>query len=182
MVRRVVVSPYDPSWPAQFRAEADALTHLWVNQIVAVHHIGSTAIPGAFAKPIVDVLVEVHDIEAIDTYDDEMIRRGYLPKGENGIPRRRFFLKGTEETRTHHIHVYQACDPQIARHLAFRDFMIAHPKEAEAYSHLKQTLAARFPEDIASYVEGKDGFVQEIERRALLWRDCRGRDDSSPQA
>ncbi|NLD73909.1 MAG: GrpB family protein, partial [Chloroflexi bacterium] len=99
-----------------------------------------------------------------------LIAAGYWPRGENGIPGRRFYVKGTDEARTHHVHVFGADSPEVERHLAFRDFMIAHPAEAQAYARLKEDLAARFPEDAEGYVAGKDAFVQEREARASAWR------------
>ena len=140
-------------------------------EIVAIHHIGSTAIPTVKAKPIVDMLVEVRDIEKIDDFNATMSGLGYLPRGEYGIAGRRYFIKGDEIYRTHHIHVYQTGHPDIARHLDFRDYLIAHPEEAQAYSRLKEELAGRYPMDVASYVAGKDGLIKELDRRAKAWRE-----------
>jgi len=137
---------------------------------VAVHHIGSTAIPNLSAKPIVDLLVVVRDIEKIDTFNEMMSRLDYLAKGENGIPGRRFFIKGDEIHRTHHIHIFQISHPDIERHLNFRDYLVAHPEEAQAYGRLKQELARRFPTDIDNYIAGKDEFVKEIDRKAQAWK------------
>jgi GrpB-like predicted nucleotidyltransferase (UPF0157 family) len=138
--------------------------------LVAVHHVGSTAVPDIFAKPIIDILVEVQCVGRIDEFNQEMIEQGYLPKGEFGISGRRFFIKGDEERRSHHIHVFQTGDPAIERHLAFRDYMIAHPEEAQAYGCLKQELAREFPHDIDSYMAGKNDFIKEIERKAHTWK------------
>jgi GrpB-like predicted nucleotidyltransferase (UPF0157 family) len=100
-----------------------------------------------------------------------MMRLGYQPKGEFGIPGRRFFIKGNDSARTHHVHVFQTGDPEVERHLGFRDYMIAHPQEAQAYHRLKEELAQKFPEDIESYIEGKDGFIKEMNRKAKAWRE-----------
>jgi GrpB-like predicted nucleotidyltransferase (UPF0157 family) len=170
MVRRIEVLPHDPRWAALFRQEADALAALLGEALAAIHHIGSTAIPGVSAKPIIDLLVEVRAIEAVDALTPQFVTAGYLPRGENGIVGRRFYFKGTEEQRSHHIHTFQQGSPEIARYLAFRDYMIAHPEDAAAYSRLKEELARRFPDDAAGYVAGKDAFVREMERRALAWR------------
>lgn len=173
MERVIRVVAHDPQWSEQFEQEAEELTAIFGQEIVAVHHIGSTAIPGILAKPIIDVLVEVQDIERIDTFNQEMIERGYLPKGEFGIAGRRFFIKGAEESRSHHIHVFQTGDPEFERHLAFRDYLRVHPEEAQAYSRLKQALARRFPHDINGYTAGKDDFIKEIERKAEAWKRTR---------
>ncbi len=98
-----------------------------------------------------------------------MIERGYRPQGEFGIPGRRFFVKGSDAQRTHHVHAFQAGDTEIERHLNLREYMIAHPEEAQVYSRLKQELALEFPEDIEGYMEGKDGFIKEVDKRAGAW-------------
>ncbi len=171
MARKVKVVAHDPNWSKLFKAEADEIAAILGPEAIAIHHIGSTAIPNISAKPIIDILVEVHDIEKIDDFDGEMIKLGYQPKGEFGIPGRRFFIKGDDSTRTHHVHIFQTGDPEVERHLDFRDYMIAHPQEAQAYNRLKEELVEKFPEDIESYMEGKDGFIKEIDRRAKAWRE-----------
>jgi GrpB-like predicted nucleotidyltransferase (UPF0157 family) len=171
MTRRIKVVPYDPKWPGLFEREAEEITSVFGGEVVAIHHIGSTAIPHVSAKPIIDVLVEVQDIEKVDCFNEAMINRGYQPRGEFGIPGRRYFIKGCDATRTHHLHIFQTGHPSIERHLNFRDYMIAHPEEAQAYSHLKEELAQRFPDDIESYMAGKDGLIKETERKARTWRE-----------
>jgi GrpB-like predicted nucleotidyltransferase (UPF0157 family) len=175
MVRRIEVVPHDPGWSNQFKAEANRLGAILGQEVVAIHHIGSTAIPNIHAKPIIDVLVEVRDIEKTDDFNAEMTRQGYRPRGEFGIPGRRFFTKGPDEARTHHIHVFQTGHPEVARHLDFRDYIVAHPDEARAYSRLKETLAQRFPHDIESYMAGKDGFIKDVDRKAKRWREMLSR-------
>lgn len=170
MVRRIVVVPHNPAWAAAFAAEARFWRGILGPQVVAIEHIGSTAIPGMPAKPIIDMLITVHDIDDVGAHDAALVAAGYWPRGENGIPGRRFYVKGTDEARTHHVHVFGVDSPEVERHLAFRDFMIAHPAEAQAYARLKEDLAARFPEDAEGYVAGKDAFVQEREARASAWR------------
>jgi GrpB-like predicted nucleotidyltransferase (UPF0157 family) len=175
MIRKVEVAPYDAEWPRAFQTEADHLAALWGDEVVAVHHIGSTSIPGMSAKPIIDLLVEVRAIDRIDRFDEMMRRSGYLPRGENGIPGRRFFIKGDEIHRTHHIHVFQTGHPDVARHLDLRDYLIAHPEDALAYSRLKEKLARQFPTDIQSYMAGKDGPIKDMECKATAWRKRIGR-------
>ena len=173
MARRVRVVPHDQGWTEQFRSEAAKIAEILGERVVGVHHIGSTAISNISAKPTIDLLVQVHSIAAVDSLDPEMTRRGYEPRGENGIPGRRYFVKGSDELHTHHVHVFQTGDPHIERHLDFRDYMRAHPKEAQAYGQLKERLARAFPEDIEGYMSGKDGFIKEMDRKARAWRACR---------
>ena len=169
-MRKIVVLPYNPEWADMFKVEASRITAFLGKEVQEIHHIGSTAIPSITAKPIIDILVVVHDINKIDKYNQVMINQGYIPMGEYGIPRRRFFIKGSDSNRTYHVHIFQTGDANIERHLNFRDYLIAHPEEAKAYSHLKEQLAKNFAEDIEGYMGGKSSFIKEIDRKA---RDCR---------
>jgi len=171
MARKIKVVPHDPNWSKLFKAEANKLAAVLGQEAIAIHHIGSTAMPNISAKPIVDILVEVHDIKKIDEFNEGMMKLDYQPKGEFGIPGRRFFIKGGDATRTHHVHMFQTGDTEVERYLNFRDYMIAHPEEAQAYSRLKEKLAQRFPEDIEGYMAGKDGFIKETDRKAQAWRE-----------
>ncbi len=169
--RTVDVVSYDPQWVTLFRAEVLELRSLFGSEILAAHHIGSTAVPGITAKPIVDILLEVREIKHIDAYNEQLRRRGYEPRGEYGLPGRRFFPRTENGKRTFHVHIWQRGDVEIPRHLAFRDYMIAHADEALAYGRLKQELVEHFAGDREKYVAGKDAYCQEIQRRALAWQD-----------
>src|SRR5436190_7746342 len=128
-----VVAP-DPEWKLKFELESDRLSGILRNIVVAIHHIGSTAIPGMFAKPIIDVLLEVDDIHRLDSPCSAMESLGYEGLGEFGIVGRRYFRRSSSSgTRTHQIHAFHAGDSEIERHLAFRDYMITHPDAARAY-------------------------------------------------
>lgn len=169
MRRRVEVVPYRVEWPAQYQSEANALRDVFGDQLLSIHHFGSTAIPGISAKPIIDILVIVRDIDAVFPLVPTLEAMGYVFKGEYGIPGRRFFYKGTEEVRSHHLHVYEINSPNILRHIAFRDYMRTHPSLASAYAKLKESLARQFPDDMERYIEGKNDFVKEQEKKALMW-------------
>lgn len=93
-VRKVEVTPYQAKWASMFEKEAAKLLHVFENEIIDIHHIGSTAVKGLKAKPIIDLLPVVRKIDRIDEFNQEMICLGYTPKGENGIPNRRYFQKG----------------------------------------------------------------------------------------
>ena len=132
---------------------------------------GSTAIPGIHAKPSIDILLEVADLAGLDARAAAMVELGYEPKGEFGIPGRRYFRKDSAEgIRTHQVHAFQAGDAGIERHLAFRDYLMAHPAIAKSYTVLKQQLADAHPDDIEAYMDGKDAFIKEHEARAMAWR------------
>lgn len=148
-----------------FAEESARLVGILLTEIVACHHIGSTAIPGILAKPIIDILLEVKDIQKIDLYNDQLIGSGYLPRGENGIPGRRYFIKEIDGVRTYHVHTFQVGNPEIARHINFRDYLISHPAEADRYSRLKAELAQQYPQDTKSYTEGKTDFIRSIDEK-----------------
>src|SRR5918996_855966 len=157
-MRKVEVVPHDPRWRDAFEAEAEQVAAALGENVVAVHHIGSTAIPNIYAKPIVDLLVVVRDIAEVDGRSSAMESLGYEVMGEYGIPGRRYFRKDNQEgIRTHHIHAFEAGSAEAERHLAFRDYMTAHPSEAQRYSDLKRKLADEHTQDIEAYMDGKDG-------------------------
>ncbi|UOQ50155.1 GrpB family protein [Gracilibacillus caseinilyticus] len=167
-MRRVEVCSYHNKWPSMFAAEAEQLKQIFGAELTAIYHIGSTSVPGLQAKPIIDIMPIVKKLEIIDTYNDQMQEIGYTPKGENGIPQRRYFQKG-DDNRSHHVHIYQKGSHQITRHLAFREYLRQHPDERNRYGQLKVKLADQFPYDISSYIDGKGNLVKEIEAKALEW-------------
>ena len=170
-MRNVEVHPPNPVWKVQAETESQQVKQALGNIVVTVHHIGSTSIPKIYAKPIIDLLVEVQDIAVVDDRAPAMEILGYQAMGEYGIPGRRFFRKDDATgTRTHHIHTFQVGSPDVLRHLAFRDFMVTHPNYAQQYSDLKRQLAARYPDNIESYMDGKDSFIQDMQQRALEWQ------------
>jgi GrpB-like predicted nucleotidyltransferase (UPF0157 family) len=170
-MRQVIVVPHDPNWQVAFEAESQQVGVALGETVTAIHHIGSTAIPGIDAKPILDLLVEVEDLSPVDERNSAMAALGYEAMGEYGIPDRRFFLKNSPNgTRTHHVHTFETGSAQVQRHLAFRDYLISHPEVAQQYSALKRRLAAEYPADISAYMDGKHGFIQAIDRQAAQWR------------
>ena len=103
-----------------------------------------------------------------------MIDLGYEPRGELGIPGRRYFSREEpKDVRTHHVHAYQTGDMSLIRHIAFRDFMITHPADAEAYARLKEELAEKFRDDVDGYIAGKEPFVDAKEKEAVEWYQTR---------
>jgi len=169
-MRKIEIVPHDPAWADLATTEAAQIMRTLGASILAIHHIGSTAIPGIMAKPTLDLLAEVPNLDEIDELNPRMEALGYAPRGENGIPGRRYFIKLAGETHFCHIHMFLTGNQEIIRHINFRDYLIAHPAEAEAYSRLKAALAAQFPYDSVSYTDGKEQFIREIDRKANRWR------------
>ena len=168
MARSVNVIAYDPDWKARFEDEAALLRRAIGPAALRVHHIGSTAVPGLWAKPIIDILVEVSDLSVLDAQLPNLRRLGYRARGENGIAQRRYFTKGGDE-RTHHLHAYLPDSDSVLRHLCVRDFLLAHPRAAAEYADIKRACAALHRHDPAAYADAKDAHVQGLELQAMRW-------------
>jgi GrpB-like predicted nucleotidyltransferase (UPF0157 family) len=168
----VTVVRDDDGWAARFSEAAHEVADA-LGRVVAVHHCGSTAVPGLAAKPVIDLLVEVPALAGVDARAAAMVALGYEALGEYGLPRRRFFRRDDAAgVRTHHVHVWPVGDAEVLRHLAFRDYLVAHPDVARAYGALKTDLAHAHPTDIEAYMDGKDAFVKAHTARALAWHDA----------
>ncbi|MFF2589162.1 GrpB family protein [Peribacillus butanolivorans] len=173
-MRKVEVTEYNNQWTSMYKEEANVIHKIFGPEIIEIYHIGSTSVYGLKAKPVIDIMPVVRKIHLIDEFNKNMLGVGYEPKGENGLSGRRFFQKGGDN-RTHHVHIYQLGNPEIERHLAFRNFLRENPSAAEKYGDLKEELSYIFPYDMDSYIKGKEKLLLEIERKALSWyRSSRG--------
>lgn len=164
MTQDVVVVPYRNEWPTLFETEARLIKQALGDNCLVVHHIGSTAVPGLASKPIIDMLPAVKNILQVDQAIAAMEQLGYETKGEFGIPFRRYFQKGGDQ-RTYNVHIFEEDNSEIERHIKFRDWMIAHSDDREAYGQLKKELSLKYPHDIMSYCMGKDNFVAGIDAK-----------------
>ena len=172
-MRTIEVVPHNPSWAQLFTAEARLLCPVFGGNLVNIFHIGSTAIPGIHAKPVIDILPVVKDIEAVDALNPQMEALGYHPKGEYGIPGRRYFFKQGVSDHSHHVHVFQQGNPEIERHVNFCAYLRAHPEDAQTYSQLKLALSRQFPHDIDRYTEGKSDLIRLLDEKARKWAKTR---------
>lgn len=161
----VVVVPYNNNWPSLFAQEADNIKTALGSNCIAIHHIGSTAVPGLAAKPIIDILPVVEDIMLVDAANGNMEKLGYSCKGEFGMLFRRYFQKEQNGIRTYNVHVFEKDSPDIERHILFRNWMRDNAVDRQAYAELKQNLAKQYSNDIFQYVMGKDSFVSAIDAK-----------------
>ena len=186
-IRRVVqeevaIAAYDPAWPASFRRERDHLVSCLPEDLVRrVEHFGSTAVPGLAAKPIVDILVEVADLQATKVRIAPVLEaQGYEyfwrpTHGDDGPPFYAWFIKRDRETgeRTHHIHMVEGHFTEHWDRLLFRDYLIEHPEVAREYAALKVRLASTWSRDRVAYTQAKTEFIVGVTERAK-------RHDASP--
>lgn len=155
----IEVVPYDPAWSTMFAQEAALIRTALGKNCVAIHHVGSTSIPGLAAKPIIDMVPVVKDILHVDTNALETM--GYLDRGELGMLFRRFFPKGISK-RTHHLHIWEEGNPEIDKHLLFRAYLIENPAELKRYEDLKLNLAIKYSNDRNAYTLAKDDLITEM--------------------
>ncbi len=158
----VRVVDYDPAWPALFAAEAARLTRLLADAglSIALEHMGSTAVPGLPAKPVLDILGGYSAGADVAAYVRALGAAGYVHRGEQGIPGREFFRRG--DPRAYHLHLAALGGSFWSDHLAFRDRLRASDALRDAYAALKRELAARYPRDREAYTEGKGTFVKSV--------------------
>ena len=162
----VFVEPYDQEWPAWFAAERERLLISLGSHVVTVDHIGSTAVPGLMAKPIIDILLGVGDMSDRSTLVSPLVAAGYayIPEYEKTFPERLFFYR--RQPRACHVHLVRADSEFRQRHLLFRDYLRAHPEARAAYARLKEELAKRFRHDRQAYLEGKSEFIRALQLEA----------------
>ena len=168
----VEIVDYDPQWPVLYEEEKSRILNVIGRRIVAIEHIGSTAVPGLAAKPIIDIIVAVrHLIDAGECIEPlQSIGYEYVPEFEVEIPERRFFRKGPPEARTHHIHMIELTSEFWERHLLFRDYLRSHPDVAQQYYQLKKELAARYGSDREAYAGAKTPFIESIVAKSRATR------------
>ena len=160
---RVTLLPYQPAWPSLFAEEAERLRLALGEHVLRVEHVGSTAVPGLDAKPILDIVVAVRDISGAAPFEEALAPLGYIHKAENDRPGRLYFVKRLPDDRsTHHLSITELDTECWFTHVAFRDYLRSHPEAREEYGKLKSALARRHHHDRAAYQEGKAAFIQHV--------------------
>ena len=160
----VEVVGYDPTWPEEFERLKSRVIALLGDEVVRVEHVGSTAVPGLAAKPVVDLYVVVVDIDKAS----ELLRTvGYEPEGELGVPGRLGFAWPAGEQR-HHLYICSPTHAGLESVVRFRDYMRTHDREASEYGELKRELASSYRNDRDAYAAGKGNFIAAVLERAEL--------------
>ena len=171
----VELVPYDDAWKREFETEAERLRSALDERIVALEHVGSTAVEGLAAKPIVDILVVVDDPDDKQRWIDRLEALEYAFRPNDPVADRRFFAKGPEDDRTHYLSVTGRGSDTHVEQLLFRDYLRQNPETAAEYERLKRALADRFPDDRSAYTERKSRFVRRVLRDARAEADARER-------
>jgi GrpB-like predicted nucleotidyltransferase (UPF0157 family) len=159
---RIELVDHDPSWAVLFEQERDRVAGVFDGAVVGIEHVGSTSVPGLSAKPVVDVLIGLRQLDVSEAQIATMESLGYEYLGEYGLPGRLFFRK---HPRTHHVHVVEHGGEHWERQLTFRNALRSDPDERRRYDAFKRRLAAEgHPRDV--YTELKTPFIRDVEKRA----------------
>ncbi|MEP7234011.1 MAG: GrpB family protein [Ignavibacteriota bacterium] len=161
---KIIIKEYDPKWPSLFITERDELMEAIGHYVADIQHVGSTAVPGLAAKPVIDIMVGLRRL--LDAQDCILPIEGmeyeYVPEFEDEFPERRYFRKSANGRRTHQIHVVEIGTDFWKKHLFFRDHLRDHPDAAHKYAALKRELAKTFENDREGYTDAKTPFIQNI--------------------
>ena len=177
MTQHITVVNYDPSWQLKYEHEKQKIRAILDSNLLAVYHIGSTAVANLAAKPIIDITAVVRDLSLVDINKAAFEKIGYEYLGEFGIKGRRYLRKGGDE-RTHQIHIFRYDNlDEVIRHLAFRDYLRVQNDVCAEYAKLKKALAVKFPYDIDGYCDGKDGFVKDVTNSVKMIHKERSKSD-----
>ena len=169
MSQRIInVVDYDPNWTCFFETEKMLLAHAIGRNAVRIEHIGSTAVIGLAAKPVIDILVEVTSLIDLDVSSKGIAALGFIVKGENGISGRRYFQKGGNR-RSHHVHAFQTGDLNLIRHRAFKEYFIAHPILSSEYGEINKEAMLNCGDNINVYMALKNEFIKKYEKLAVEW-------------
>ena len=160
--KKVRVLPYDVEWKDYFEAIKMELVEALGEIPISIEHVGSTSVEGLAAKPIIDidVVVKPEDVsKAIELLEGH----GYIYEGDLGIEgREAFAYEGKIHLQEHHLYVCPSDSKELARHIAFRDYLRSHPEAVEKYSKVKLEAAKLYPESIEKYIEYKSPVIEEI--------------------
>lgn len=165
------VVDYNPEWPDWFSRLRERVWPSVRDIAVAVEHVGSTAVPGLAAKPVIDLDIVIPSRSELPLMVERLGRLGYEHRGNLEVPDREAFST-SENQPAHHLYVCPRNSVALRNHITFRDHLRAHPSDAVAYSSLKKQLAERYPHDMDSYVEGKTDFILSILAQYGLSADC----------
>jgi GrpB-like predicted nucleotidyltransferase (UPF0157 family) len=160
----ICILDHDPRWSELFRVLAERVRTTLGNTVIAIEHVGSTAVSGLAGKPVIDLDVVVLP-QNIELAIERLASLGYAHEGDRGVTGHDAFRWPPGEAR-HHLYLCAPNSPALRDHLRFRDYLRAHPETARAYAELKRELARRNPGDREAYQAAKSGFIEAVTGRA----------------
>ena len=171
MARKMNLVCYDPEWPKLFELEKERLLGVFDKLLLDIHHFGSTAIESMSAKPTIDIMGIVCDIEKVDQFNGAMLGLGYFARGAHGIEGRRYFVKLHEDGENHavHVHMYHESNPHVTDELMFRDFLRIDSASFDAYKNLKKKASEQFLFSPGAYEDAKHDCVMKILDKARCY-------------
>lgn len=179
---KVELVPHSLEWAAMAGAEIARISPAFGANLIAIHHIGSTAIPGICAKPILDLLPEMIALNVVEEAKFALENLGYEWWGEYGIAGRRYCTRNDAISgrRLVQLHCFQNGSPEIEKHLAFRDYLRAHSDEALAYDREKRRCRELHPDDSHAYTDAKTAWIQSAMPRAFAFYGNQRKISGSP--
>lgn len=167
--KKIVVRPYSPTWKWSFLLIRKRLQRVLTTADALIHHIGSTAVEGLPAKPIIDIDIEIKTIHSFEDIKQKLYRLGYHHVGDQGIKGREVFkFKKWKLLPKHHLYVCVSGSPELKRHIAFRNYLLANSKTKEAYGKLKILAAKKHPYDMDAYLKMKGELINKVYRELGL--------------
>jgi GrpB-like predicted nucleotidyltransferase (UPF0157 family) len=172
---KVELLNHDPAWRESAAAEAQLLLDAMGSCLLTIHHVGSTAITGIHAKPILDLIPVAMCLTDLDACQVKFEALGYEWWGEYGLPGRRYCTRSDAATGTRlsQLHCYEDGSPEIIRHLAFRDYLREHPSVAAEYDREKARCRTLYPDNSHIYGDCKEAWIRKAEANALVWYQAR---------
>lgn len=168
MSDQIIVVPYNSEWSKEFQNLGDSLRNALGDIAIRIDHIGSTAIPGLAAKPIIDIQISVNSLQLLDSFRKPLESLGFIHRADNPDRSKRYFREALGSKRTHiHVRREGSWSEQLA--LLFRDYMRTHPEDCKRYEDLKYRLAEEYRNNRRMYTETKDFLIWEILRKADKW-------------
>jgi GrpB-like predicted nucleotidyltransferase (UPF0157 family) len=166
----VKLAEYDKKWLGNFQREAKKIQKIFGKDALDVQHVGSTAIPGILAKPIIDIILIVPSFWRARRRIKKLKEAGYEIKKNDSKKERLFFTKGPEEKRTHYLHIGEVGSGYAEEMILFRDYLRKHRNVAKKYSRLKEKLAKKYQEEREIYTAKKEGLIKRVIKKAKIIR------------
>ncbi|MDD5551741.1 MAG: GrpB family protein [Candidatus Pacebacteria bacterium] len=167
--KKVRLLSYNSAWKKLYEKEEKILRSVIGEHVLDIQHIGSTSIPGAKSKPIIDIAIGVKTLKDGEKCIKPLEKLGCEYKHDAGIKGRHFFAKGREKSRTHYIHIVKLNGKLWKNFILFRDYLRKHKRAVKEYNELKEELSKKYKDDRDTYTAKKDTFIKEIIKKAELW-------------